>query len=525
MNRLSLFFAHRDGNFAIMSSLISLPVLLGVGLALDYSTISRTRSDLQESLDAAVLAIAREGNTISDQKARHIAELFAAQNSRLKITDLNVVHDETSFRVQGVVNAPTAFGNLFGYDGWPVKASSTADIAYAAYEVGLVLDTTGSMAGGKLAAMKEAVNDLIDGMAQQSEKDKLKFALVPFATFVNVGPQYAPSFDKKGKVVKNTGATWLDIEGRTPIPQVELEKGMSRFEAFNNLKEPWAGCVETRVPTAKVAFDVEDRTPSKKDKSSLFVPAFNIDEPDGGGYSNSYIASDVDPLDKSAKAKKKKMEKYGAVPLIDSVTGAIADLAWTPVTAEISGGKGPNASCTSQPLVPLTNDYQSLKDKVSALQAKGTTNIMEGVMWGWRVLSPGEPFTEGKPRKDNPNLHKLMIVLTDGSNNLGVNRTTLGSDYSSQGYLVDGRLGITTGSNSDATARMNERTLSACGNAKKDGVEIYTIRLEEPDVRTGMMLKECASDEAHFYDAPSRSQLGKIFDAIKTGITKVRLSS
>ena len=73
-------------------------------------------------------------------------------------------------------------------------------------------------------------------------------------------------------------------------------------------------------------------------------------------------------------------------------------------------------------------------------------------------------------------------------------------------------------------SRVNERTLSACGNAKKDGVEIYTIRLEEPDVRTGMTLKECASDEAHFYDAPSRSQLGKIFDAIKTGITEVRLS-
>jgi hypothetical protein len=198
---------------------------------------------------------------------------------------------------------------------------------------------------------------------------------------------------------------------------------------------------------------------------------------------------------------------------------------WSPVATETSGGKGPNSSCTSQPLVPLTNDYQGLKDKVQSLRANGTTNIMEGVMWGWRVLSPGAPFTEGQSPKDNPNLHKVMIVLTDGSNNLGVNRTALGSDYSSQGFLIDGRLGIYSGSNSQATDLMNGKTLTACANAKKDGVEIYTIRLEEPDVKTGMMLKDCASDAAHFFDAPSRGQLGNIFNSIRARIASVRLAS
>ena len=30
----------------------------------------------------------------------------------------------------------------------------------------------------------------------------------------------------------------------------------------------------------------------------------------------------------------------------------------------------------------MTSDYKGLKTKVNALQANGTTNIMEGVAWG-----------------------------------------------------------------------------------------------------------------------------------------------
>ena len=49
------------------------------------------------------------------------------------------------------------------------------------------------------------------------------------------------------------------------------------------------------------------------------------------------------------------------------------------------------------------------------MQAKGGTNIMEGVMWGWRVLSPEPPFTEGKAY-DDPENDKFLIVMTDGEN-------------------------------------------------------------------------------------------------------------
>ena len=94
------------------------------------------------------------------------------------------------------------------------------------------------------------------------------------------------------------------------------------------------------------------------------------------------------------------------------------------------------------------------------------------------------------------------------------------------GYLVDGRLdNLTAASSGQTNDALDKKTLSACTNAKKDGIEIYTIRLEEPDVATGALLENCATTKAHFFDAPSRSQLAPIFDAIKKGVVKLRITS
>jgi hypothetical protein len=165
-----------------------------------------------------------------------------------------------------------------------------------------------------------------------------------------------------------------------------------------------------------------------------------------------------------------------------------------------------------------------LTAKVKSLVAAGTTNIMEGVAWGNRVLSPGAPFGES-PAKDNKNLERIMVVLTDGSNVFGNETNDLGSSYSSQDYLVDGRLGIAAGGSSATNTLMNERTLAACQVAKDAGIEVYTIRLEEPDVATGSMLKECVSGSDHYFDVPNRIQLDEAFGKIRDRIVRVRITS
>ncbi|WP_244468010.1 pilus assembly protein TadG-related protein [Nitratireductor soli] len=500
----------------MIAAVAMLPLVGVAGLAVDYTSMSRVRTELQQALDTAVLAVAQKGSQISNAEAERIARRFLSGNLDPEYIGLMVLRRGTSVTVQAQVDVGLYFGGILGKKSMPVSAASSADVALLSYEIALVLDTTGSMYGGKLQAMKDAVVGLIDNIsAQVPDKNRLKFSLVPFATFVNVGPQYGPEFDAKGRIRKGTGAAWLDLKGRSKIPQLELKAGISRFEVFHNLKQEWKGCVETRMPSKKGDHDVDDTPAVNSDNASLFVPAFAIDEPSRWeGYWNDYIASSVRPLGGLVDLK---LKKYGVLDLLGLVLSP-------PSSTDFSDGKGPNKGCDMQPITPLSNDYKALERKVGQLQANGNTNIMEGVAWGMRVLSPHEPFAGSEPRNG---LQKIMIVLTDGSNVFGNTGTELGSTYSSFGYLVDGRLdGLTAASSSRTTLEMNRKTLAACGNAKtKYDIDIYTIRLEEPDVATGTMLCDCASDPSQFFDAPSRSQLKDVFQKIGEKIIELRLSS
>ena len=45
-------------------------------------------------------------------------------------------------------------------------------------------------------------------------------------------------------------------------------------------------------------------------------------------------------------------------------------------------------------IVPMTHDRGKIEDGIDAMTADGNTVIPEGLAWGWRTLSPGEPFTK-----------------------------------------------------------------------------------------------------------------------------------
>ncbi len=505
------FGADRSGNFAMITALSAMALIGGSGFALDYANMSRVRASLQNSLDSAALAVAQKGKTITDTEARGIAESYLAGNLPVVFKNLDVDRVGESVTVTADVDVKLFFGGILGKESMPVSALSKADVALISYEIALVLDTTGSMSGRKLRDMKTAVEGLVDNIsAQVKDPERLRFSLVPFSTFVNVGPQFAPDFDKNGKIVKDTGAPWLDLEGVSEIPQLELEAGVSRFEAYHNMGLEWKGCVETRMPDGDKRHDVADTEAVQTHQASLFVPTFAIDEPED--YRNDYIESEVDPRGNDREKKLKKYGYNGYKQIFKRV--ALEDL---------EDNRGPNYMCVSEPLTPLTNDYADLKTKVKKLKASGNTNIMEGVAWGTRVLSPHEPFAGGDP---NDGIIKVMVVLTDGKNIFGVRDDRLRSRYSSFGYMVDGRLdGEVNASSSKSTKLMNSKTLEACTYAKADGIDIYTIRLEEDDSDTGTLMSACASRPDQYYDTPSSSQLKKVFEKIGEKIVRLRLST
>ena len=219
-----------------------------------------------------MLAVAREGKSVTETGPEEIAGQFLQGNFDPALTKFKVGKNGTQFSVEAETKAGIAFGKLFGYEDLPITAAATADIAYASYEIALVLDTTGSMKGGKLSSMKDAVLGLLDTMpAQVNDEDKLKFAVVPFASFVNVGPGFGPSFDKKGKQIAGTGAAWLDLKG-SHVPQTELVPGPAAFSSTTISARRGPGAWKRAGRPTRTTTSTTRRGPAKPD--TLFVPAF-----------------------------------------------------------------------------------------------------------------------------------------------------------------------------------------------------------------------------------------------------------
>ena len=541
MQKKTSIWADKSGNFGLAFSVLAVPVMLAGGLAVDYAGMSLERSQLQNAADAAALALAREGKVSSDQ-ALQIARNIISGNHGFTAAQVSVEQEGGVAGITASIEMPLVFGGFMGQKTAPVAVNAEATYAFTKYEIALVLDTTGSMEGGKLTSMQNSVIGLIEGMEEMKlDKDRIKFALVPYAGFVNVGTEFGPVINGAGKI-KKPAAAWLDQDAKAPIPQSDLPAEFSRFAMYRHLKVDWPGCVETRVANGKALHDVDDTVPDPADKQSLFTPAFAIDEPDVPFlFTNSYLADDGIALKGKLATetdKENQLTRYGRTGKYvkpKNTDDAIAQvMKWKKPKTDFSAAnsrynklanKGPGYGCEVEPLVPLTTDYADIKTKVDNLKATGTTNMLEGIMWGWRVLSDREPFTEGAAKGD-ASVEKIMIFLSDGQNTLGNLNNLLGSNYSSMGYLVDGRLdGLVAASSGQTNNALDKKTLTACTNAKEDGIVIYTIRLEERDLGTGKLLSDCATSKSHYFDAPSRSQLEPIFDAIKSGVVKLRLTS
>lgn len=142
------------------------------------------------------------------------------------------------------------------------------------------------------------------------------------------------------------------------------------------------------------------------------------------------------------------------------------------MAGSVAAAPGPNALCDSRPILPLTEHKSAVEAVLAQMHAKVSTNILD-LMWGWRVLSPEEPFTQGRPHGDSEN-NKYLILMTAGETIHRAAANHNKSIYHAFGYASNGRLGATATSTA-LIGQMNNKTRAACENAKAAGITVYTI--------------------------------------------------
>jgi Flp pilus assembly protein TadG len=184
---------------------------------------------------------------------------------------------------------------------------------------------------------------------------------------------------------------------------------------------------------------------------------------------------------------------------------------------------GPNFMCTTTAVTPLTTTKSTVTTAINAQQANGYTNITAGLMWGWRLLSPGTPFTDGRAYTDTEN-QKIIVLMTDGANTYLSKSNFLKSLYSAWGYIAENHLGTTSPSEDDVVEKMESRMALACTNAKLAGIKIYTVAFTITDQTTLDLLTNCASDPSMAYQSSDNAALLSAFNAIGDSISQLRIA-
>jgi Flp pilus assembly protein TadG len=499
------------GNTAMIFALCSVAIVSVLGGAVDFARASSDRARAQALLDSAILApFSNETYYEETTQVQAIVTDYLGKNStglNGSIQNAVVTRTKTGYQADATFKSTPFFLQIIGIKEIPQKILSAVAVNEVDLEIAFVLDTSGSMTGAKIAALKEAMQSTLDQIGTWGERFRsYNISIVPFANNVNVG------------AIAQT-ESWMDTAAISPAHQQGFFAPINRFDLFSHLGSTWEGCVDTRA----APYDVTDEPATSSNPASLFVPWFAQDEPDQpSAYPNSYLQDS--PVG-SAVQVARDIGKYGA--------NSGPRSGWAPPNAAFapysfysgySDPPGPNFMCNSAPIIPLTSDIGSLSAKVASLNALGGTNLAEGLLWGWRTLSPAPPYTTGQP--SSRSVRKILVFMTDGNNQHNVLANALGSERTSSGYLLDGAFGGSLSTTQSVLNNaMDDRTLQVCTNIKKDNIRVYTIRLGLNDARSEAVLKGCASSADDFFDSPQPEQLKAAFEKVTRGLMQLYLSN
>ena len=370
------FSSFRDdqrGSTVLVFALFVVTLSSVVGLLVDLARASRLKISMQQALDSGVLAVG-SGKQDGGAVGKDLLDAYLATNwkERYDVGSISSTYQELSddvIKATAQATMPTTFMKLIGYSTVDIKAESQGQFGIGKAEVALALDTTGSMEGAKLDALKDAAKDLVDTTYQKEGADqKIRFSIVPFAQYVNVGTQYRsetwitvpndgtanqckmekPVISKSGCTMK-TG-TWYD-DGKPVTYQYEectsYEYGPEQ-QVCSQVQQTWHGCVGSRTPPKDTQVDLSSSSP---------IP----------GLMNTWC---------------------------------------------------------SAPLKRLSNSKTELKDSIDAFTASGETYLAPGLIWGWRTMSQSAPFSDGAPKTGNSKARKVLVLMTDGVNTASASAPT-----------------------------------------------------------------------------------------------------
>ncbi|MBL4768245.1 MAG: hypothetical protein JKY94_11100 [Rhodobacteraceae bacterium] len=215
---------------------VFLMILMLGGIGIDLMRFERDRTNLQSTLDRAVLAAADLDQTLDPEAV--VTDYFDKAGLSEFLISVTV-DDGLGYRVVSALastRVETQFMRMMGVETLDAPATGTAEERIDGVEISLILDVSGSMrSNSRLTNLKVAARDFIDTMFDNSVEGKVSISIVPYATQVSA-PSYL--FDEltvsqEHDYSRCINFTANDFNTTEINPLVEMQRTM-HFDPWDN---------------------------------------------------------------------------------------------------------------------------------------------------------------------------------------------------------------------------------------------------------------------------------------------------
>jgi len=382
---LKRYLKDNSGQFAVMFSVAATMLLLAVSAAIDVMGAQKHKRDLQAMTDVAVLAAAKlKTDKLIDLKAAANAAISGnSQFSDAVNITVSVSGDTISIEGESLYN--TQLMGMIGVPTMEVRTVSEAPIPRdVPVNIALVLDSTASMSGANMDALKSASKKLLATFAD-SAPGTVQAGVVPYNRYVNVG-------------MSNRNRPWMDVpdDSTTTYPEYcYMRKDLISQDCSSTSYQDTCyndsgaySCTKTSTTCTNQVYGPEYEYCYTPTSSSTWYGC---------------AGSRLDPDHKDP------------------------DYKGSPVPGKM------NVTCGTE-LLDLTTNMVDVEAKIDSLTASGNTYIPAGLIWGWRMLDPDQPL--GGLTNSQTDRKRALILMTDGANTVRKNGTNHDND-TQQTYVND----------------------------------------------------------------------------------------
>ncbi len=495
---MTRFWQDKRGSVAIIVAVSAMLLVVIAGAAVDFATAYYVRVSLQSTLDSASLAAGRLDINPTDSITRKQQQLTAEArnvfNANLDLSPglvtvqplqvnytppVGTTPDTVTVSVEASI--PTNFLRIVGIPQFSLTVSSRSQRPQPGpIDLVLVLDTTTSMndppaTGGdrKLTTLKQAVNLLVN-QVMASGSANIQVGVVPYTSYVNIGlrnpvpdwvipvdrdwcSSYSYQFPDAPCGPRQYYDCLIDGVLRRNYCYTQDCSARGRLTCNGTTRSPWGGCIGARTVL------------------TVNPPNFQY---------NTWTDAFLDKISSPTNPK------YSGQSLVSTAN---------------------NALCP-KPILGLTARKTDVLASIAGLVASGDTHIPNGLIWGWNLLAPGEPYAARTIEQLRAiGGRKVLLLMTDGIN-ANSPRMIDGA------YLPNGNTSLTLPWRDGS--KTNTLTAQICNNIKAEGIDIFTVRFDVPEgTQIDNILKGCATDPTTMSFSAQRTEdllnaFRKISDAL-----------